>query len=361
MMKTLKKVWTAPLLAVPLLFFVYSLSNAQDYHHSMYFNSPLSLNPAYAGKMPSDYRVTMIHREQWRMINAPFSTTSLGMDINFPDLFSQQVDNFGAGLMLINDELGNNIFRNNYVLGTVSGHKVLDARRRHRLSLGIQGGWVRKSLNTSGLKFANQYQGYAYNGDIPSNENLGGIPIDYFNLNAGLLWDFVLSKKINISAGAAFFNTLYPDEAVIYEELNNKKKNLKMRYVFNTSLTYALSESIGLKPLLLYVHQQKASEINAGMLLSYMFPGNNEIRNFTLYTGGMYRTKDAFIALAGIRYDRYEVAFSYDFTTSSLNDINNLPTLEDNQQIGAFEISLKYLGFLSRSIPNQVSIPCKIF
>jgi len=49
--------------------------NAQDPHFSQFNASPLTLNPAMAGKVQCTYRASVNYRDQWNSIPAPYVTS----------------------------------------------------------------------------------------------------------------------------------------------------------------------------------------------------------------------------------------------------------------------------------------------
>lgn len=56
------------------------VSGQVDPHFSQYYMNPLWLNPALTGAIDGDFRVSAIHRQQWRNISDPFVTTALSAD-----------------------------------------------------------------------------------------------------------------------------------------------------------------------------------------------------------------------------------------------------------------------------------------
>ena len=111
------------------------------------------------------------------------------------------------------------------------------------------------------------------------------------------------------------------------------------------------------------VYQAKASEINLGLYGAYTFNPEKTLPT-TAFIGAWGRTKDALIAMTGLKWGHYQLAFSYDFTLSTLRDVRNAPTpmiSRERANVGAWEISFIYVGFLKRALPNETTIPCKFF
>lgn len=330
-------------------------ASSQDFHYSQFYNSPLTLNPALTGLIKEDFRVGLLHRSQWKAVNSAFITSSLFADINFiKNPF--KLDQFGVGVFALNDEVGDGIFSNQQVAVSISGTKTLDELKRHRISFGIQPNYVTKGLNSSNMVFDSQINsGYQVDRNISSGENLNS-RFSFVNFNAGLHYEFVLSKKTELFAGYAANNIFRPKE----HPLSSSQSRLPVRHVFNPGLIYKINQRWSLKPNLLFVYQKGATDMNMGLFGAYTFNPEKTLPT-TAFLGAWFRAKDAFIAMAGLKWGHYQVAFSYDFTASSFRDVKNDQDIRKNAAVGAWEISFIYVGFLKRALPNETTIPCKFF
>ncbi|MBY0427366.1 MAG: PorP/SprF family type IX secretion system membrane protein [Cytophagales bacterium] len=328
---------------------------SQDFYFSQYFNSPIATNPALTGKIKQDFRVALIHRSQWRSVSTPYGTTSGSFDMNFRKV-SPFFNLMGAGLYFTNDDLGDGVFRNQYVMGSIAGHKTLDNQKRHTLSFGIQAGMVFKSVNSNGFVFRNQYDNNLQLTQA-SGENLARLNYNYFNLNAGLNWDFIISPVTKLSTGISMFNLTGPKDSPL-----NTSNRLSFRYTAHTALEYEIGYNFSIQPNIYYIYQAGAQNFYPGLIASYTVDKSGLFENRTFYLGGWYRLKDSGVALAGVKEGKYQIWFSYDFTASDLNNIQRAPDLANARSVmGAWEISLIYTGFLKRYIPNSRTIPCRFF
>ena len=334
-------------------------AEAQDLHFSQFYNSPLTLNPALTGRMKEDYRAVLNYRNQWRQINSTYATSALSADMNFKPGTGKLVDKIGAGFVVLNDELAaganpgdgtgmfNGVYKNVSLIGSLAAHKTLDRRRRHKLSIGLQGGYVQTGLNAAGLNSNNQVVNYQIN------------PNGYMDINAGAFWDFNINPKFDVYAGISFFNVNNPKEA-LFNAVSDKNK-LPDRSVTTLGLSYKISEKVALLPSLVLEDDAKAVDFIIGSAVGYKMLSSNDKKAFTLLGGIYYRMDDAAIAMIGAKFRNYQVGFSYDATTSSLNNVKNDPAIGQKAAVNAFEVSLIYLGFFKRAIPNQTSIPCRFF
>ena len=200
----------------------------------------MSQNPALTGKFNEDYRVGGVYRTQWRQINANFASTGIFSDINIrPGLESPH--KIGLGVLFVNDELGDQIYKNQYYQISTAYHRTLDRLRRHKISGGLQLGYVRKNLNTDNLVFASQYNNWQQTNN-PSGESLSGTALGYINVNAGVVWNFVVNDKLDCYAGISLFNLTRPKESLLSDD-NNR---LGIRSNYNIGANYALSKNISL-------------------------------------------------------------------------------------------------------------------
>ncbi len=333
------------------------VAQAQDFHFSQFYNSPLTLNPALTGKIKEDFRVGLIHRSQWKSVNSAFATSSVFADINFIKN-PLNLDMWGVGLVALNDEIGDGLFSNQTVAVSLSGMKTLDELKRHRLSFGIQPSYVTKGLNSSNFAFDNQINSsYQIDRSIASGEQLNGNRYSFFNFNAGLFWDFVLNKKVDFFAGYSASNVFRPKES----PLTLTKGNLPVRHTLNPGLIYTFNKKWSVTPNVLLAYQAKAMDVNMGLYGAYTFNPDKTLPT-TGFVGTWFRAKDAFIAMTGVKWGHYQVAFSYDFTVSSLRDVKNAREfVPEKSTVGAWELSFIYVGFLKRALPSETTVPCKFF
>ncbi len=335
--------------------------NAQDFHFSQFYNFPAAINPAQAGRMREDVRAGLIYRSQWKQVNSPYTTFGAAADMNFvnvPAFF----DKIGAGILFVNDELPDQIFKNQQFSVSLAMHKSLDAFKRHRISVGFQPGYTRKSFNNAGLYSSadiDRTNFTAPSGSFISKDLAiaGGNNYGAFNLNAGLFYDFTVSEKLSIGLGGSLFNITAPKESVA-KNINDYDPNRLGRRLLSTfSLAYQLNDKFTLLPAVMYMRQSGATDLNMGTAVGYHL---NTKKDITVYLGGWYRLSDAAIAMVGMQYKHVKVAFSYDATVSSLNDVKTVPKI-NTKAVGAYEITLTYVGFLSRALPNEVTVPCRFF
>ncbi len=323
----------------------YSLGvQAQDIHFSQFYASPLNLNPSLTGKVNGDYRVAGIYRGQWFSVgDKTYQTPSLSFDMPFV-VGKKKKDAIGAGLNIVADRTNGGRFNTTGVYLSSAYHKGLGKESKHQLSLGVQGGYVMRQLKSNDFTFGDQITNGQLNGN-PTSENFANNNRNYFDINVGLFYNGQLTKKLMFFAGYSFYHLTTPTE----EFLANSNNELPSRQVVHGGLQWDVAPKFSLYPGVLFQLQQKAQEVNFGNNFGWHFL-NKENKKATLFFGGWYRLGDAAIAMLGIEYNRFRVGASYDFTTSDLNNANNLR--------GGFEISAIYVGLFSKPSDNNIFLFC---
>lgn len=327
---------------------------AQDLHFSQFYSVPLNLNPANTGRFKEDYRLNAIYRKQWANINSAFETGAFGAELNFKG-GKLNHDKIGIGLLFTNDQIGEGTITNNGFSLSAAYHKTVDAHKRHHVSLGVQGGYNIRSVNTTNFQFGNQYQNYQYNPALSNQENLENLQANFFDVNAGAAYSFTVSKKLTLSTGIAFNQLLRPTSS--YLEEPGEKDDVSTRSVINAGADYKIKPFITLYPRILYMNQSNAQNFNIGAYAGFQV---GHQKTTTLFGGAFYRGKDAAIALVGLGYKRAEIKFSYDFNVSQLSDVNGAEN-SGSGHVGAWEISLIFKGIINRGVPSEYTVPCGIF
>ena len=321
-MKTLLTVLAAILLSLPV--------NAQDVHLSQFNSAPLLLNPALTGKLECGaYRADVSYRDQWNSIPAPYRTYVAAFDIN---LLSKQLkgNSLGAGILAYHDVSGDGNLTNSTIGISAAYHQRLG--EAHILSAGVQGAYVKKSVDIYSLVFPNQI---GPNGIIPNQPPppYNG-PIHYVDLQTGLHWSALL-EKIGFHAGGAYYHILEPEERFL-TSTPPQESTLAPRWVLHGGLVASIGAQISLSPSVLYMAQAGVSQINAGAIMGIHWSqiavfGGLRDRLVSGYSG---IENESIIPVAGVEYENFLLGLSYDFSTSGITDAN--------KGRGAFEFSLTY-------------------
>ncbi len=317
-------------------------AQAQDVHFSQFYLSPLTTNPANTGNFEGDWRVAANHRNQWRSLGRPYTTTSLSYDQNV-FLYSEQM---AFGLLYLHDESGTVGLKFDKIMLSGAYHKQLG---RHKIHVGVQPGVVIKAVNLNGVSLPEQYDRSTgtFNSSLPSSETAYQDQITYFDLNAGLSYSVNLGT-FRPEAGITFFHINQPNESFYGQ--NNR---LPVRAMLTIRADIDLGKKLVFSPNFLHMVHQKASEILAGANLMVRLNDNkikaNGIYGGLLFRNGINRNTDAAIAVIGMKFKHLEVGVNYDFTVSDLKVANN------NQ--GAYEISIVYTSL--STLLKKTAVPCE--
>lgn len=296
-----------------------------DPHFAQYYAYPLWLNPALAGVIDGDYRLTGNYRNQWANFGTPYSTAGVSFD-------APTAKNVGLGITALNmsaGEAGYNYFN---AMATVSYSGVkMGVNGTTRLVAGIQAGIINRRVDQSKFQLGSQYNPVmGFDPNIPSGETLRATNSTVFDANAGLmLFDGNPNHRFNPFIGVAGAHLTQPEDPFIAE--NQDSKSLPIRYTVHGGSRIRITDMVNLTPHGLYMRQGNAEEIVAGVYSQIKV--NPE---FDLLLGANYRVNDAISPFAGFSYKSFTLGLSYDANTSNLRRL----TTGSN----AFELSLSFIG-----------------
>lgn len=313
---------------------------AQDIHFSQFYASPLTLNPSLAGLDEGSYRLTGIYRNQWRSVTTPYQTAGASYDMRMLQR-RLQPDIFGAGASIVYDKAGDGNLSLMSFMANASYHKMLGKGAKHFIGIGLQLGYVQRSLTAGNLSFPQMYNSDTGTFDQPNPETSLNNNTGYFDMGTGCLWSSKPASRIGIFAGATIFHLTKPKESFLGND-----HRLHARTLAHAGLNVKASEYVYITPSLLFMHQNKAAELNFGTAAEYHF---NDARNTIVSLGGWYRLNDAPIVSAGIEYMNIRMGAAYDVNTSDLKRASS--------NRGAFEISIIYIGKFNR-VEAPILVPC---
>jgi type IX secretion system PorP/SprF family membrane protein len=322
-------------------------SGAQDLHFSQFMNSPLTTNPANTGFIPDgDYRVGINYRDQWSSImTVPYKTMSAYGDVQ---LLKNRFENgwVGAGGAILKDVAGSGNLTSTKLYGSIAYHQLLGYSSL--LSLGFNVGYANKQINTSNLKFPDQFDGKFFDNKLPTSVSLSRNNIGYLDMQVGMNYAYFPTEKVYVNAG---FSTHHVNRAKeTFFEQENVDNRIAMRHIGFINASLMVNEQWIVNPNAYYSTQSGASELVGGLNAHYNLSGDGEN---ILIAGLYYRHKDAVIPMIGLGYKDFIFSFTYDATMSTLKNYNNTR--------GAFEFSLTRQGLLSQYNGNRKQSFCPTF
>ncbi|MEP6594383.1 MAG: PorP/SprF family type IX secretion system membrane protein [Ginsengibacter sp.] len=329
---------------LPIFLFISFFIKAQDPHFSQFFSSPLTLNPALTGKFDGTLRVAGNYRNQWPAFNNVYTTSTLSVDISVMQKSLPENDTWGVGILALTDKAAGGILTNNYVGVSTSYHKALNEDGFSQIGAGFQATYGQKRLDRSKLYFEDQLTPFGFTGvslDLFPSEN---VDINYFDVNAGLVYTGSTSDKNNFYIGASMYHINRPKES-----FKGGTWNISPRTTINAGGYFPVSDLLVLHTSAIYQVQSKSSEtVFGGALAANLNEG--EVNASAVYAGAWVRLKDALIPYIGLEFSGIRIGASYDINTSSLRAAS--------QSRGGMEISLVYV---KRPAGSGKGIPCPKF
>jgi len=325
------------ILALLLVFLWKTEAEAQDFHMSQIDAAPHYFNPALTGiyfGSDANYHVYSDYRSQWRSLGIkPFSTYYIAYDMPYKL--------FGVGGYLIHNRNGAGGLNTINFMPSAAYKISNETNSPHNLSVGAQLGIIYRSFDPNHFTYDNQFSVDAPGGfdpNISSGENFGKTSSLKLDANMGVFYKYKTEDwKAHPWGGFAVYHVTKPNQAFT---AGIEKDRTPMRVVLQAGADYQITEEISVTPMLLYMSQGKAREL----LISAI--GYYEIKDtkYDVLFGLGYRTRDAVIIQAGMKYINHVFAISYDINTSYLNNYTN--------GRGAFEFSLLLSGINGQPLFN---------
>ena len=318
-----------------LLFFLTNAVSAQDPSFSQFFASPLTLNPALTGKFNGDLRVADNYRNQWPDVNKAYITSTVSMDLPILQGSLPEDDRWGIGMMAMTDKTANGILTSNYIALSTAYHKAIDENGMHQISVGFQGTYANKTLDGPRLHFLD---GLQVDGTwLPSATepvNLEVVTADYFDMNAGILYNGSFNGSNAVYVGASMYHLNQPRESFLGVDNITVPTRLTLHAggyfpSASTGQTWYVSA--------LYNRQATANELVFGGALE-LSAGTDENKPVNVYIGAWARTNnvsDALIPYIGLDYGNFNLGMTYDVNISGFKVAS--------QGHGGLEISLMYI------------------
>ena len=230
----------------------------------------------------------------------------------------------GVGLNFYNDVAGSSNFGTSQASISISG--ILPITRKHKLSLGIQGGLGQNSVDLNTVTWGSQFDGEEFDTQLGSNELFGLRSSQYFDLGAGVFYEFKMEEQSFLSSDVSSFNlgiAGYHLNQPMQQFLTHTVDKLPMKIVAQFSGTFDLGTiPFSLVPSMFYVVQGATQEITPGMLLKLRTGHETKysgmFKEAALYFGAHYRIGDAIIPEIYLEFTDYMIGFSYDFSNSDL-------------------------------------------
>lgn len=281
---------------------------AQDPHFSQFFASPLTLNPAQTGNFNGILRVATNYRNQWPTLGKAYTTSTASLDGSFFTNSLSEGNKVSGGLLMLSDQSGNGILKENHLGLSIAYTKGLDEDGRNSLSIGFQGSYSRLAFDFEKARFEDQLSTSGFN--LPTAEILLGQDIgkSYLDLHAGVLYQGSIGENGGYYLGGSIYHLRKPNIG-----LNSTQYRMGQRFNIQGGGYLPIGELSTLHFSSQYQHQLNYKEWIWGAAISRNLV-NTANTYKELYLGSWIRNNDAIIPYAGFEWNDLRVGFSYDIT-----------------------------------------------
>jgi type IX secretion system PorP/SprF family membrane protein len=288
---------------------------AQDPQFSQYYSAPLYLNPAFAGSTGCT-RLVSIYRNQWYGLGKPYNTFAFSADHHIEKLRS------GVGVQFLNDRIGTNGISSTEV-SLYYAYRV-NLSKKYSLRAGVQLGYASKYLDIMKLYFPDQYTDEGQTGSASEDYYNKRTRSNYLDISTGLLF---YSKHFWL--GVAGHHVNEPNQSF---GTNGSVARLPMKWSLQTGYLFVIGQGVSkpydksshgrtsLTPTLLFKHQGAFNQLDLGIFLTHKpwFVGLWYRGIPVMKTVESYTNNDAIVVQAGIRFERFNLGYSYDYSISKL-------------------------------------------
>ena len=316
-------------------------AKGQDMHFTQFYSSALYMNPAFTGADVCS-RFSATYRNQWPGVSTAYKTFLASFDHYIVPY------NIGIGLLIGNDVAGTGQLRTTVINPLLAYEATLTKKWSARL--GVQPGIGIRSINLNNLRFGDQI---ARGGGVSSVETPPASK-SFFDIGAGLL---VYSRRF--WGGLSFYHLNKPNESLLGE---SEVSTVPVKYSLHSGYKYSINpdekeveKQRSVTLAMNYRGQLEFDQLDIGFYYTqYVF-------NIGLWYRGLpgvkaykpgYSNNDAMAIVIGVRTDRMNIGYSYDFTISKLTNASH----------GAHEINVSYqLCKLNKKKKKRLLVPCPKF
>jgi type IX secretion system PorP/SprF family membrane protein len=295
-----------------------------------------------------DFRFGANFRNQWSSVTAfPYKTMSAWGDVQTMQN-SDATGWLGLGGVILRDVAGTSVLTSTKVYGSVAYHQMVNYSSL--ISLGFNVGWANKRINTANLTFPSQWNGKFFDvHQVGLAPKFDATNINYLDMQVGINYAYFPSDDIYLNAGFSAMHVNRPKET-FFSSQSGVDNRVAPRYTGFLNGSFKLNDRVIVNPNVYASLQAKSYEIVGGLNAHYNLSGDGEK---VLIAGAYYRYKDALIPMVGLGLKDYTFTFTYDVTTSPLNNFNG--------SRGGIELSLVKTGVVDYYRGNKRDGMCPSF
>lgn len=312
-----------------------SALQAQSPQWTQFYHAPMVLNPAFAGTA-EQYRLGLLHRQQWLGAASHTATTYAAFDANLPTIGS------GAGVFLAHDAAAERLLQQMALQGAYSFRVRLS--NQSVLRLGLNAGISNRRTAADNLRFTSQVRP-----DEPDVfEGLGSNSRFFADFGTGILF---YSEKF--WAGIAALHLNQPDISFLTGEMARLPRLYAAHAGGKFPLATAGSGDVYLMPAVLFKQQGIARQLDAGLRLAFErspIQVGMQYRGIPLLQSFGLPRQDAVSGVIGFFRSNWQIAYSYDFPVSPMHQVTS----------GSHEIGIVYT-WATRNFRRQLHVGCPVF
>lgn len=318
------------------LFLLPLYTAAQDIHYSQFYETSMLRNPALTGVFNGDYRVSMLYRNQWNSISAPFQTAQAAFE--YKKQIGESQDFIGLGILGFYDKTGSINLRTLSGSVALSYNKSIDETHNSFLSFGLMGGYIQRTFDVSKMTFDNQYVGGSYDPGNPTGESITNPKIGQMDFGAGINYSTNNGPENanNYMIGISGYHLTRPENSFFSDNAGIKKD---FRWNLNASTNRLINEMWSVQFQGNFSLQGNYNETIIGGLVGRKSEEAASESFLIFYAGCFYRLGDALIPVVKVDYNQLTFAASYDMNVSKLRAASSLR--------GGFEISVVKTGIFN--------------
>ena len=317
------------LYALFFCFLVCFALRGQDLHFSQWDFAQQQVQPSWVGGFEGDYRAMAIARQQWFSVPVPYSSFGLGFD---KALWVERLksDRAALGVQFLYDRAGDARLSTSQLLATWSY-----AKRLHQawyLCFGVQGGFGQRRLQTSALRFDDQYDGDRFNPNLVSGDmaRFERTALYYADWGMGMGLRYERSERTWARMGMGFLHLNAPRQSFLGTD-NRLLPALSLGLLGGGRINRVWDILYALHYRSQGVYTQTLLGGGAKYHLDFS-PGRETALSMQVLLRQTPTNLDALVWVVGLDYQTWRFGFSFDATLSRF--------AQANRGYGAFELGV---------------------
>lgn len=283
---------------------------SQDPHFSQFFASPLTLNPANTGNFNGSMRVTGNYRNQWPSFGNAYTSSTLSLDGPIFAGSIQERDQLSIGLLMLSDQSGNGILKENYAAVSLSYAKGLDEDGYHTLTAGFQASLGNLRFDERKANFEDELSASGFTLTSAEVLRAGSLGNTFADLHTGLLYKGTFNEQNLFYLGTSLYHLNRPSVGFSTNDVF-----IQQRFNVQAGGMFALGNLTSLHTSMQYQRQYLYKEWVIGGAISQLIVDTKKAYT-EVFAGAWVRNNVAVIPYLGLEWNSLRAGFSYDISYS---------------------------------------------